>query len=330
MARILITTDYSTPGDEADLILTQAGHTTQHRLLKGLTADEIVAALDGIDGAIIAHDPLTADVLNRSGSLRAVVRSGVGYDSVDVEAATHQGISVSNLPGVNSNAVAEYTMGLLLTAARGLITSAVGVREGRWPRAAGHELRGGTLGLVGFGASARAIVPLAQAFGMTVLCVTSIPEDHLGVEFVDLPALLRRSDFVSLHTALTAKTRHLIDETALATMKPSAILVNTARGPIIDEVALADAVRNGRIAGAALDVVGTEPLPADSPLRGIDGITVYPHMAGQTVEARQTTAAEAARELVAALAGHPRSSLNQHLITAGKAGSPTKSEGPVR
>lgn len=313
MARTLITTDYTSP--EADRILADAGHAVHHRVLRGLTADEIVLALKDIDGAIVANDPLTADVLDRT-TLRAVVRSGVGYDSVDVDAATRNGISVSNLPGVNSNAVAEYTMGLLLATARDLVASARSVSDGGWPRTGGHELRGATLGLVGFGASARAVVPLAQAFGMTVLCVTSIPDKGFGVEFVDLTTLLERSDFVSLHTALTTRTRHLIDAAALATMKPTAFLVNTARGPVVDEAALADAVRHKRIAGAALDVVDTEPLPADSPLRAVDGITVFPHLAGQTVEARQTTAVEAARELVAALAGHPRSSLNHHLMKA--------------
>jgi len=314
VARVLITTDYASP--EADGVLTGAGHTIHRRPLRGLTADEIVAALDGVTGAIIANDPLTAAVLDRCDSLRAVVRSGVGYDSVDVEAATRRGISVSNLPGVNSNAVAEYTMGLLLATARNLVTSARGVGEGGWPRTGGRELRGATVGLVGFGAAARAIVPLVLAFGMRVLCVTSVPTTRPGVEFVDLPTLLRRADFVSLHTALTASTRHLIDKAALAAMKPTAVLVNTARGPLVDEAALADAVRHGRLAGAALDVVDTEPLPADSPLRGVEGITVYPHMAGQTVEARRTTAVEAARELVAALAGRPRTSLNHHLTKA--------------
>jgi phosphoglycerate dehydrogenase-like enzyme len=314
MVRVLITTDYTVPA--ADRILTDAGHTVHHGVLSGLTADEIVLALTDIDGAIVANDPLTADVLGRS-SLRAVVRAGVGHDSVDVDAATRHGISVSNLPGVNSNAVAEYTMGLMLAAARNLVPSARSVDDGGWPRTGGHELRGATLGLVGFGATARAVVPLAQAFGMTVLCVTNVPAGN-GVEFVDLPTLLRRADFVSLHTALTGRTRHLIDKEALAAMKPTAVLVNTARGPIVDEAALAEAVRHGRIAGAALDVVDTEPLPADSPLRGVDGITVYPHLAGQTVEARRTTAVEAARELIAALAGRPRTSLNHHLMKAAR------------
>ncbi|MBP2335613.1 phosphoglycerate dehydrogenase-like enzyme [Saccharothrix coeruleofusca] len=309
MSEILITTDYSRPGDEADALLTRAGHRT--RYVVGARGDDLVAALRGTTGAIVANDPLTAEVLQQATTLRAVVRSGVGYDSVDVAAATRLGIRVSNLPGINSNAVAEYTMGLLLVAARGLVTSAVGVRAGSWPRRSGHELRGATLGLVGYGPSARAVARLARAFGMRLLCTTNHPDrSEVDIEFVALPHLLRESDYVSLHTALTPRTRHLLDADALALMKPEAVLVNTARGQIVDELALADAVRGGRIAGAVLDVVGTEPLPPDSPLRGMEGITVYPHMAGQTAESRRAAALGAARELLAALRGEPRTPVN--------------------
>jgi phosphoglycerate dehydrogenase-like enzyme len=132
----------------------------------------------------------------------------------------------------------------------------------------------------------------------------------VDVEFTDLPTLLRESDYVSLHTALTPRTRHLVDAAALAMMKPSAILVNTARGGLVDEHALAAAVATGRLAGAALDVVATEPLPPDSPLRDVSGITVYSHLAGQTVQARRATALAAAHELVAALRGAPRFPVN--------------------
>lgn len=299
---VLITTDYA--DTEADAVLAAAGL----RVRRG-AGDDLVAALRGVVGAIVAHDRLTADVLARAPDLRAVVRSGVGYDAVDVDAAARLGIGVSNLPGINSNAVAEYTMGLLLAAARRLVESATGVSTGDWPRGSGQELRGATLGLVGFGPAARAVVPLAAAFGMRILCATGHP-DESTVEFVDLPTLLRESGYVSLHTALTPATHHLIDAEALALMKPSAILVNTARGALVDERALADAVRNGSIAGAALDVVATEPLPPDSPLRGVEGITVYSHLAGQTAQARHATALAAARELLAALRGEPRFPVN--------------------
>nr|WP_221375263.1 NAD(P)-dependent oxidoreductase [Actinoplanes polyasparticus] len=310
MPTILITTDYLTPGDEVDAYLTGLGFTTRHDPLRGKrSAAGLIAALDGVEGALIANEPMTAEVLRGAPSLRAIVRTGVGYDSVDVGAAAALGISVSNLPGINANAVAEYTIGLLLVQARNLVGLATGVAGGGWPRGDGFELRGKTLGVIGRGAVAQRVRPLAEALGMTVI---QEPWDEL----------LRESDFVTIHTALTEKTRHLIDAAALARMKPTAHLINTARGAIVDEAALAEAVRTGQIAGAALDVVDNEPLPADSVLRGIDTITVFSHMAGQTAEARRDAGLLGARELVAALAGKPNHpvpspSETRRLVSAG-------------
>lgn len=323
MSRILITTDYLHPGDEADRYLTDRGHVTTHLPMVGRREpDELVAALQGVEGALVANEPLDAAVLGRTRGLRAIVRTGVGYDSVDLDAAAHRGITVSNLPGINANAVAEYTLGLLLAAARRLVQSATGVAAGRWPREDGHELRGATLGLIGYGATARAVVPLARAFGMRVLCTNPISEPGRDdVEFVDLGELLARSDYVSVHAALTEQTRGLLDATAFERMKPTAVLVNTARGPVVDEEALVYAVTSGEIAGAALDVVSVEPLPADSPLRGVEGIVVYSHLAGQTAEARAASGIRGAEELVAALAGKPRHCVNAHLIDGAEAGS---------
>lgn len=311
MPRVLITTDYLRPGDEVDDLLRAAGHETVHLPMRGKRdVEELVAALQDVDAALIANEPLSADVLERAGgSLRVVVRTGVGYDSVDVEAAARLGITVSNLPGINANAVAEYTIGLLLAAARRLVQSATGVAAGGWPREDGHELRGATLGLIGYGASARAVVPLAHAFGMTVLCASAFPDDS-AVRFVELDELLAESDYVSVHAALTDRSRGLLDAAAFRRMKPTALLVNTARGPIIDERALADAVRTGEIAGAALDVACEEPLPADSPLRGVDGIVVYSHLAGQTAQARRAAGLEGAAELLRSLAGEPTFAVN--------------------
>lgn len=310
MSRVLITTDYLTPGDEVDRLLRDAGHETSHRPMIGKRdPEELVEALVGVDGALIANELMGATVLERATSLKAVVRTGVGYDSIDVAAAAHLGITVSNLPGINANAVAEYTLGLLLSAARRLAQSAQGVAAGEWPRKDGSELRGSTLGLVGYGYAARAIVPLANAFGMDVLITTSFtPADNAepGATFVDLPELLSRSDYVSLHMSLTERSRGLIGAEQFKLMKPTAILVNTARGPMVDETALFDAVRTGRIAGAALDVVCEEPLPIDSPLRALGEVVVYSHMAGQSEQARRQAALEGARELIAALEGSPR------------------------
>ena len=305
MPTVLITTDYLVPGDEVDTYLTGLGCTTRHDPLRGARSPEqLVAVLAGVEGALIANEPLTEEVLRQAPRLRAVVRTGTGYDSVDVAAAARLGISVSNLPGVNSNAVAEYTIGLLLAQARRLVPMAAAVAAGGWPRNNGSELRGKTLGLIGRGAVAQRVAPLAEAFGMTVLSTGQVPLDQL----------LRDSDFVSLHTALTPRTRHLIDAAALARMKPSAHLINTARGPLVDEAALAEAVRTGRLAGAALDVVDVEPLPANSVLRGVEGITVFSHMAGQTAEARLAAGLEGAKELIAALDGRPA-----HAVTKGLA-----------
>ncbi|CAL9658305.1 phosphoglycerate dehydrogenase [Streptomyces sp. enrichment culture] len=319
MPRILITTDYLRPGDDVDQALRAHGHSTVHAPLVGRRGPEqLVAALDGIDAALVGHDPLTAEVLSAAPRLRAVVRTGVGYDSIDIAAAGRLGITVSNLPGINANAVAEYTLGLLLTVARRLVHSAAGVAAGRWPREDGHELRGSTLGLIGYGAAARAVVPLARAFGMRVLCTTGVPEDQRtdpAVRFVALPELLAASDHVSVHTALTDRTRGLLDASAFRRMKSTAVLVNTARGAVVDERALAHAVRTGEIAGAALDVVSEEPLPADSPLRGVDGIVVLSHLAGQTAEARAAAGLEGAAEVMAALEGRPRFTVNAHLLS---------------
>ncbi|QKV73671.1 phosphoglycerate dehydrogenase [Amycolatopsis sp. Hca4] len=309
MKRVLITTDYLRPGDEVDAYLRGAGLDTVHAPMTGKRdPDDLAGLLAGIDAALVANEPMTAEVLARAPKLRVVVRTGVGYDSIDVAAAARRGISVSNLPGVNANAVAEYTFGLLLAGARRLVQSASGVARGEWPREDGHELRGSTLGLIGYGAAARAVVPLARAFGMDVVCTSALrgPE----VRFTGLPELLSTSDYVSVHTALTERTRGLLDAAAFELMKPTALLVNTARGAIVDEGALVSAVLSGEIAGAALDVVGEEPLPADSPLRGVPGIVVYSHLAGQTAEARRATGLRGAEELVAALDGRARFVVN--------------------
>lgn len=310
MTRVLITTDYLRPGDEVDEYLRDAGLEPVYSPKTGRREPEdLVAVLAGIDAALVANEPLTAGVLARAPRLRVIVRTGVGYDSIDVEAAARQGISVSNLPGVNANAVAEYTMGLLLAGARRLVQSAAGVAAGGWPRAEGRELRGSTLGLIGYGASARAVVPLAHAFGMTVVCTSRLRGP--GARFVELPELLSTSDYVSVHTALTERTRGLLDAVAFKQMKPTALLINTARGAIVDEDALVAAVRSGEIAGAALDVVREEPLPPESPLRGVDGIVVHSHLAGQTAEARRAAGLRGAEELVAALAGRARFVVNR-------------------
>ncbi|MEV3903426.1 phosphoglycerate dehydrogenase [Mycobacterium sp. NPDC050551] len=305
MSRVLVTTDYLVPGDEVDDLLRRHGHEIVYRPAVGPRSPEEAHALfDGVHGAIVASEPVTAGMIGAATELRVIARSGVGYDSVDVSAASAHGVRVCNTPGVNHDAVAEMTIALMLMAARRLTAVIDGVRAGGWPRHAGSELRGTTLGVIGFGPSGRAVAELATAFGMTVLVHTAHPDGTAtGVQFVDRDTVIATSDYLSLHTRTDDRTRRMIDASTLAAMKPSAVLINTARGSLVDEHALADALDSGEIAGAALDVLDTEPLPAKSPLRGRDDVIVTSHLAGQTIEARLRAGLSAAADVIAVLDG---------------------------
>lgn len=305
MPRVLITTDYLVPGDDVDTLLREHGHETVHSPASGpRPEEERLALFEGVDGAVVASEPVTAEMLERAPSLKVLARSGVGYDSIDLEAAQRHGVRVCSTPGVNHHAVAEMTFGLLLMSARHLLPTVDGVRDGRWPRAAGRELRGATLGIIGYGPGGRAVARLGLAFGMTVLVSTSHPDPgEPAVRFTDRDTVVREADYLSLHARPDGTGRPLVGPGQLRAMKPTAVLVNTARGSLVDEDALAEALREGRIAGAALDVVAQEPLPAGSPLRGLDNVLVTSHLAGQTVEARRRAGLAAARAVVDVLAG---------------------------
>ncbi|CAG7598854.1 phosphoglycerate dehydrogenase [Rhodococcus opacus] len=304
MSRVLVTTDYLGPGDDIDTLLRRHGHeVTYAPARRARNRAEALALFDGIDGAVIASEPITADMLETATSLKVIARSGVGYDSVDLAAAARHGVRVCNTPGVNHDAVAEMTIALILTTARKLSAVLCGVRDGRWPRDAGRELRGSTLGIIGYGPSGRAVAQLGLAFGMSVAVHTAHPTGDPGIEFVDLDTVTATADYLSLHTRAAATTEHLIDRKRLQAMKNTAVLINTARGSLVDEDALADALEAGDIAGAALDVVAREPLPADSRLRGLDNVLITSHLAGQTVEARNRAGLAAAQAVIDVLAG---------------------------
>lgn len=305
MSRVLVTTDYLVPGDEVDILLRRHGHEIVYRPAAGpRTSEDARGLFEGVHGAIIASEPVTADMIATAAELRVIARSGVGYDSVDLSAATGRGIRVCNTPGVNHDAVAELTIALMLVSARRLTTVIDGVRAGRWPRDAGTELRGNTLSILGFGPSGRAVARLATAFGMTVLVHTAHPDAAApAVQFVDRNTALARADYLSLHTRTDDRTRRMIDASALAMMKPTAVLINTARGSLVDEDALADALDSGEIAGAALDVLDAEPLPADNRLGGRDDVLITSHLAGQTIEARVRAGLAAAADVIAVLDG---------------------------
>lgn len=317
MASVLITTDYLAPGDDVYSRLTAAGHSVAfapHSGPRGRAGE--LALFDGFDAAIVANEPVTAAMLDAAPGLRIIARSGVGYDAIDTGAAAERGIWVCNAPGVNHHAVAEMTIALMLAIARRLPDVIFGVREGKWPRQGGTELCGHTLGVIGFGPSGRAVADLGRAFGMRVLVTTSHPHsDGDGVEFVDLDHLCRQSDYVSLHCKADATNTRLINQDRLSTMKPTAVLINTARGSLVDEAALCDALGSGRLAGAALDVLENEPLPPDARLRRRSDVIVTSHLAGQTAEARKRAGISAAENVLAVLDGRPpRSPVNAPLL----------------
>ena len=304
MSRVLVTTDYLHPRDEVDALLRKHGHQVSYRPAVGpRDPEEALALFDGVHGAIVASEPITAEMLDQAPELKVLARSGVGYDSIDV-AAVARGIRVCNTPGVNHDAVAELTIALMLITARRLTTIIDGVRAGRWPRDAGHELRGATLGLLGYGPSGRAVARLGAAFGMTVLVNTAHPDPaETGVEFVDRDTAVAAADYLSLHTRSDATTHRIIGREALRAMKTTAILINTARGSLVDEDALAEALESGQIAGAALDVLNAEPPPAHSRLRGLDNVIINSHLAGQTAEARARAGLAAAHAVIDVLDG---------------------------
>ncbi len=250
------------------------------------------------------------DLLAAARQLRVVGRLGVGLDNIDTDACAARGIDVIPATGANTVAVAEYVIGTAFILLRGTYLSSDAVAGGKWPRAAlsnGRELAGKTLGLVGFGGIGRHTALLARSLGMTV--VANDPalthadphwRDHATTPMA-LDDLLSQSDVVSLHVPLLPSTRNLLDATRLARMKSGAVLINTARGGIIDESALADALRGGRLAGAALDVFVSEPLPAGSPLEGAPNLLLTPHIAGVTTESNQRVSSLIATRVAEAL-----------------------------
>lgn len=236
---------------------------------------------------------------------RVVGRLGVGLDNIDLPGCGARGIRVIPATGANAQSVAEYVIATAMLLLRGAYGASAEVAAGRWPRAAlsnGREIGGKTLGLVGFGSIGQLTGQLARAVGMQVIAHDAAISRHDGVRLVGLDELVAQADVVSLHVPLLDGTRHLIDATRLAAMKPGAVLINSARGGVVDEAAVAAALKAGRLAGAALDVFEAEPLPAGSPLAGCPNLLLTPHVAGVTHEANERVSFMIADKLLEALA----------------------------
>ena len=288
--------------------------------------DELVTLLHGAAGAItLVTDEITAEILDEEPQLEVVSNFAVGYDNIDADAATERGVAVCNTPGVLTETTADFAFALMMAAARRIVEGADYVRAGKWVTwgptlLLGRDLHGATLGIVGFGRIGKEMAKRARGFDMTILAFDEYQDEaaaaELGVAFVELDELLRRSDFVTLHCALTDETRHLIGQRELHLMKREAILINAARGPVVDTDALTDALREKTILAAALDVTDPEPLPADHPLIGLSNCLVVPHIASASVDTRARMATMAVRNCLAILAGEtPPSCVNPEVLT---------------
>ena len=285
-----------------------------------LKADDLIPVLKGMDAVLASLDQYSEKVLASLtvAQLKIIARWGVGYDSVDVAAATRNGIVVTYTPGVLDDAVADYTFALLLSLARRVHETHGAMQRGEWKNAWGDDVCGKTLGIIGFGRIGKAVARRSAGFSMRVLAHTPHPSpDGSGVEFVSLETLLTESDFVSLNAALTSATRGMIGEAQLRLMKPTAYLINTARGALVDEPALVRALTEGWIAGAALDVFTTEPLPAQSQLRSAPNLLLSPHQSSFARGTGERVSLTAAQAIVDLMNGKkPRNVLNPEVFAS--------------
>ena len=298
--------------DEAAVATLAAHHATEYDAGLVDRREELKAKLIDADALIVRNrTQVNAELLAAAPRLRVVGRLGVGLDNIDVAACAARGIAVIPATGANALAVAEYVIGVTMVLLRGAYFATAEVAAGKWPRGAlssGREIAGKTLGIVGFGGIGRLTGRLGRALGMRVIGFDAelAPDDAVwrdeGVEPRTLEALLSQSDVLTLHVPLLPATRNLIDARRIAAMKPGAILVNTARGGVVDEAAVAAALSSGRLGGAALDVFEKEPLPAANPLAGGRNLILTPHIAGVTAESNERVSSMIAEKVIEALA----------------------------
>jgi glycerate dehydrogenase len=310
--RIVVLDGYTlNPGDLSWSGLGEFGPLEVHEW----TAEADVASrIVGADVVFTNKTPVRADVLGRAEGLRFLGVLATGYNVVDVAAAKASGVVVANVPGYSTRSVAQHVFALLLELTNHAASEAASVAEGAWVRSRDfcflnaplHDLEGRTLGVVGWGEIGQAVARIGSAFGMRVLCSTRTSRVADEVEFVGMDELFRRADVVTLHCPLTESTQGLVSRERLALMKASAFLINTARGPLVNEGDLAEALRGGVIAGAGLDVVSAEPMRADNPLLGVPRCVITPHVAWASPDSRARLMAESVENLRAFLGGSPR------------------------
>ena len=325
MARILVSSrSFGQVAPIGNRILEEAGHDVERVGPESRPLD--AAKLSRIVGDASPHcllagaEPIPREVLAASSALRMVQKHGVGVDNIDLDAATELGIAVANAPATNTDAVADLTVGFMLALLRSIVPAASSTRAGEWKRFVGRELGASTVGIIGTGQIGRSVIRRLSGFRPRLLAFDVYEDAALseqeGFAYVPLDQLLQQSDLVTLHVPLMAATRGMISEERLRLMKPTAFLINIARGELVDEEALAKALASGDLAGAAVDVFATEP-PQSSPLLTLDNVIATPHIGAYTCEAMETMATRCAETVVAVLAGHPPDNvLNREALSA--------------
>ena len=303
MTRVLIspTTLAGVQASFVDVLKAEGFELVFHGHKSQLDEEKTLEALKGIDASLAGSEPYNERVFAANPQLKVVARVGVGYDAVDLVAATRHGVVVATTPNTNQGAVAEHTFAMMLALTKNLVSQHIGTREGRWPRGANIPMRGRTLGIAGLGRIGKAMATRAKAFEMKVIAHDPFPDTAWAkandVALVSLEQLFRESDFLSLHMPALPETMNLVNSKTLALMKPTAYLINTSRGAVIDEAALYEALKAKRIAGAGLDVFAVEP-PGDSPLLKLDNVVLTPHAAGVDLRSRDDMARSAADAII--------------------------------
>ena len=313
MNRIVVPDDYPSVfiGSAAETRLREIGDVEIHTS-NPQTPEELLNRVSGVDGIINirAFCKFDADFFSNCSALKILSIWGTGTDHVDLSAAKNANVIVSNTPGVAAVSVAEHTLALMMAAARQIPGNDSSMRAGEWPRGQMTQLNGKTLGLIGLGAIGQQTARIAAGIGMKLIAWTFHPDDDfaakVGLEFVDLNTLYERADVVSIHVRQSADTIGMIDAEAFSRMGPNTILVNTARGPILDEKALISALTNGTLAAAGLDVFDKEPLPPNHPLGKLKNVVLSPHNAGITPEVTEAGLLMSVENIAAALSGKPQ------------------------
>ncbi len=307
--RVLVTTTsfQDTPGQHHDLLAAEGYELVRAR--GPLAEDEVHELVGDVDGIICGDDAFTRKVLEKClPRLRVLSKYGIGLDKVDVQAATELKIPVCYTPGVNHTTVAEHTFGLILCLIRQIAQQNAIIKDGKWKRMTGHEMWNKTMGILGMGRIGKETAKRARAFGMKVIGYDIFWDDYFAAEYgvtkSDGPdVVLQAADFVSLHMNLTEENRNLINAKRLAKMKPTAIIVNTARGPLVDEAAVAKAIQADKLGGYCADVFQDEPPKPDNPLLGLDRTILTPHIGSRTYESVVRQATKCVKNLIAVLNG---------------------------